>query len=56
MAFLERRRVRLVFAELKGPVKDLLRRYGLYDHVGDDGFHSTVDEAVAAARGPSSGC
>jgi high affinity sulfate transporter 1 len=28
----------LAFAEMKGPVKDRLRRYGLYDEVGEDGY------------------
>jgi high affinity sulfate transporter 1 len=38
----------LVFAEMKGPVKDLLRRYDLYDHIGDDRFFPTVEAAIAA--------
>ena len=33
---LEREGIDLAFAELKGPVKDMLRRYDLYDRVGDD--------------------
>ena len=36
----------LAFAELKGPVKDRLRRYGLYDQVGDERFFPTVGTAV----------
>src|SRR6266508_2498759 len=35
-----------ILAELKGPVKDRLRRYGLYDQVGDDRFFPTVGTAV----------
>jgi len=38
--------VTLAFAELKGPVKDRLRNYGLYDAVGDDRFFPTVGTAV----------
>jgi high affinity sulfate transporter 1 len=38
--------VTLAFAELKGPVKDLLRRYGLFDAVGADRFFPTVGTAV----------
>ncbi len=33
-------------AELKGPVKDRLRRYGLYDRIGDENFYSSLDHAV----------
>jgi high affinity sulfate transporter 1 len=36
----------LAFAELKGPVKDRLRRYGLFDAVGPDRFFPTVGTAV----------
>ncbi len=45
---LEARDVRLVFAELKGPVKDRLRRYGLYDRLGDDRMFPTLGTAVGA--------
>jgi len=39
--------VRLCFAEMKGPVKDRLRRYGLFESFGGDGcFFATVGEAV----------
>jgi len=40
--------VTLAFAELKGPVKDRLRRYGLFDAVGPDRFFPTVGTAVDA--------
>ena len=36
----------LAFAELKGPVKDRLRGYGLYDRLGDDRFFATLGTAV----------
>jgi MFS superfamily sulfate permease-like transporter len=38
--------VTLAFAELKGPVKDRLRRYGLFDAVGPDRFYPTLGTAV----------
>lgn len=40
--------VELVFAELKDPVKDKLRRFGLYDRFGDHGFFATIGTAVDA--------
>jgi high affinity sulfate transporter 1 len=46
--------VRLCFAELKDPVKDKLRRFGLYQRFGDGGFYATIGMAVDAyceARG-----
>jgi high affinity sulfate transporter 1 len=38
----------LAFAELKGPVKDQLKRYGLFDEIGPDRFFPTVGAAVDA--------
>jgi high affinity sulfate transporter 1 len=38
--------VTLAFAELKGPVKDRLQRYGLFDAIGPDHFFPTVGTAV----------
>ena len=38
--------IQLVFAELKGPVKDRLRSYGLYNRFGDKHFYSTIGTAV----------
>ena len=38
----------LVFAELKGPVKDRLRQYGIYESFGPGAFLPTVGRAVAA--------
>jgi high affinity sulfate transporter 1 len=40
--------VDLRFAEMKDPVKDRLKRYGLFDRFGDDHFYPTVGEAVNA--------
>jgi high affinity sulfate transporter 1 len=40
--------VELCFAEMKDPVKDKLRRFGLYERFGDGGFSPTVDTAVEA--------
>jgi high affinity sulfate transporter 1 len=43
---LDARGIELAFAELKGPVKDRLRSYGLYDRIGDDFFYPTLGAAV----------
>jgi high affinity sulfate transporter 1 len=42
------RGVRLVFAELKGPVKDRLARYGLGDRFNSDRLFPTLGTAVSA--------
>ena len=34
------------FAELKDPVKDKLKRFGLYDRFGDEAFFPTIETAV----------
>ena len=33
---------------MKGPVKDKLKRFGLFARLGEAAFFPTVDEAVAA--------
>lgn len=38
--------VTFAFAGLKGPVKDRLRSYGLYDQIGDDNFFANTISAV----------
>ena len=38
----------LRFAEMKGPVKDRLKRYALYERFGDDHFYPTIGTAVGA--------
>jgi high affinity sulfate transporter 1 len=43
---LRQQQVVLAFAEMKGPVKDRLRRYGLYTQVGTERFFPTVGTAV----------
>ena len=40
--------VDLRFAEMKGPVKDRLKRYALFDRFGDDHFYPTIGAAVSA--------
>jgi MFS superfamily sulfate permease-like transporter len=40
--------VALCFAEMKDPVKDKLKRFGLYTRLGEDRFFATLGEAVAA--------
>lgn len=45
---LGRQGVELAFAELKGPVKDRLRRYGLFDQISEERFYPTIGFAVSA--------
>lgn len=39
--------IAFAFAGLKGPVKDRLRSYGLYERIGDENFHPNTITAVA---------
>jgi hypothetical protein len=41
-------RSRLQFAEVKDPVTDKLKRFGLLDQIGTDAFHPTIGAAVDA--------
>jgi MFS superfamily sulfate permease-like transporter len=45
---LDERGVRLVFAELKGHVRDRLVPFGLVDRIGEERFYRTVGQAVHA--------
>jgi high affinity sulfate transporter 1 len=40
--------IELCFAELKDPVKDKLRRFGLLAQIGDESFFPTIEAAVKA--------
>jgi high affinity sulfate transporter 1 len=40
--------IRLCFAELKDPVKDKLRKFGLFSRIGEANFFPTVEAAVAS--------
>jgi high affinity sulfate transporter 1 len=42
--------IRLYFAEMKDPVKDKLKRFGLYERFGEGTFFATIGEAVSAYR------
>jgi MFS superfamily sulfate permease-like transporter len=42
--------IELCFAEMKGPVKDKLKRFGLFSHFGQQTFFATIDDAVRAYR------
>jgi MFS superfamily sulfate permease-like transporter len=42
--------VELHFAEMKDPVKDKLKRFGLYTRFGERIFHATIGEAVSEYR------
>jgi hypothetical protein len=46
--WLERHGVDLVFAEMKGPVKDRLLRYGMGSRFSREHFYPPVSEAVRA--------
>ncbi len=40
--------VTIAFAEFKGPVRDRLRSYGLYQEIGRPNFFSTIGHAITA--------
>jgi len=40
--------VRMCFAEMKDPVKEKLKRFGLMDRFGEAAFFATIEEAVSA--------
>jgi MFS superfamily sulfate permease-like transporter len=40
--------IELCFAEMKGPVKDKLKRFGLFSRFGQQTFFATIDDAVRA--------
>ena len=42
--------IELCFAEMKGPVKDKLRRFEVFARFGREAFFPTIDEAVRAYR------
>ena len=48
---LRRNGVRFCFAELNDPVKDKLKRFGLFDQLGEDSFFATIGAAVDEFRG-----
>ena len=41
-------KIRFCFAGMKDPVKDKLKRFGIYDRFGDDAFFPTTGAAVSA--------
>jgi MFS superfamily sulfate permease-like transporter len=43
---LHRAGIELCFAQMKGPVKDHLKRYGLFARVGMENFFPTIGQAV----------
>jgi hypothetical protein len=42
--------IELCFAEMKDPVKDKLKRFGLFTRFGERSFFATLGEAVNAYR------
>jgi hypothetical protein len=45
---IRRRGIELAFAELKGPVKDRLRLYGVMEQIGEENLYPTIGLAVRA--------
>lgn len=52
---LDSRSIGFAFAGLKGPVKDRLRSYGLYERIGDGNFYPNTISAVEGHVGDGSG-
>ena len=48
---LSARGIQLCIAEMEDPVKDKLKRFGLFARLGDQAFFATIEEAVSAYRG-----
>jgi MFS superfamily sulfate permease-like transporter len=42
--------IEMHFAEMKDPVKDKLKRFGLFTHFGEQRFFATIGEAVSSYR------
>lgn len=53
--YLARRGISLVFAEMKGPIKDRLVRFGVGSRFGPDHFYPTVSNAVHVYRRETGG-
>jgi high affinity sulfate transporter 1 len=55
---LQEQAIELCFAEMKGPVKDKLKRFGWFSHFGQQTFFATIDDAVRAylAAQPERAC
>jgi MFS superfamily sulfate permease-like transporter len=43
---LSRAEIELIFAEMKDPVKDKLKRFGLFERFGESSFYATIGQAV----------
>ena len=44
----KRQGIDLCFAEMKDPVKDKLKRFGLFSTLGEEQFFATIGQAVSA--------
>jgi MFS superfamily sulfate permease-like transporter len=44
---LEANGIAFYFAEMKDPVKDKMKRFGVFDHMGEGHFFPTIESAVA---------
>jgi MFS superfamily sulfate permease-like transporter len=47
--------IELCFAEMKDPVKDKMKRFGLFTRLGEKTFFATLGEAVSAYRASHAG-
>ena len=47
------RQIQLHFANVKGPVRDVMKKSGFWQRLGADHFHFNVHQAVMSARSPS---
>jgi MFS superfamily sulfate permease-like transporter len=45
---LEEKGIEFCFAELKDPVKDKLKRFGVFAQIGEDSFVPTIEAAVGS--------
>ncbi len=47
---LESKDIHLMYSDVKGPVRDLFRKYGLFEQIGRENFFLTTGEAVKAIK------
>jgi sulfate permease, SulP family len=51
LLYYNKRQIKILFAELKGPVRDAFRKYHLYRVCGEENFFVNVENAVAYSKG-----
>jgi MFS superfamily sulfate permease-like transporter len=47
---LNARGTHLAFVELRGPLQDLVQRYGLFETIDGDRFYPTLEQGLAAIQ------